>query len=115
MITKFLLKNGLGSPGHTAKSIIKLFNLKFQMYNEFHSDIYEAILVDRMWASQNTGQSIYSRLKDINSVIDFLEEDMPTFVFLTMFSESNDFRDSVRSNRFGDSHFDKVIEVIYEV
>tara|TARA_R110002033_G_scaffold10147_1_gene33208 strand:+ start:308 stop:748 length:441 start_codon:yes stop_codon:yes gene_type:complete len=116
MFGKFFLKNGFGSPGHTAKTLIEHFNRRNQMYMaEEANEIYTDILADRMLFAQATGQSYYGRLYDFDKVSEFLENDISTFTFLVLFSESEKFRDGVRPNRFGDSHFDLVTEVIYEV
>ena len=116
MFTKFILKNGLGSPGNTAKSLINTFNRKNHSLMESEPNkIYTSIIVDRMPIAETTGQSYYDRLYDFDKVEEFLENDISTFTFLVMFSESEKFRDGVRPNRFGDSHFVTVTEVIYEV
>lgn len=116
MFEKFLLKNGLGSPGNTAKTLIEHFNRRNQllMANEA-GEIYCDILTDRMFVSQATGQSYYDRMYDMDKVLDFLENDISIFTFLVMFSESKNFRDGVRADKYGDSKFDVVTEVIYEV
>jgi|SRR5690554_3785204 len=116
MFGKFILKNGPGSPGHTAKTLIEHFNRRNQMYMaDEPSEIYTDILADRMFVAQSTGQSYYDRLYDLDKISDFLENDISTFTFLVLFSESQKFRDAVRPDRFGDSSFDIVTEVIYEV
>ncbi|TXD48684.1 hypothetical protein [Polaribacter sp. IC073] len=79
------------------------------------NEVYIDILVDRMFIAQRTGQSYYGRLYDLDKVEVFLENDICTFTFLVLFSESEKFREGVRPNQYGDSHFDIVIEVIYEV
>ena len=55
------------------------------------------------------------QIYDFDKVEAFLENDISTFTFLVMFSESEKFRDGVRPNGFGDSHFDAVTKVIYEI
>lgn len=116
MFVKFFLKNGFGSPGHTAKTLIEHFNRRNQMYMaEEANEIYTDILIDRMLVAQVTGQSYYDRLYDLDKVSEFLENDICTFTFLVLFSESEKFREGVRPNRFGDSSFDIVTDVIYEV
>ncbi len=116
MFIKFILKNGLGSPGNTAKTLIEHFNRRNQMYMaEEANEIYTDILVDRMLVAQATGQSYYDRLYDFDKIKGFLENDISTFTFLVLFSESEKFREGVRPNHYGDSHFDIVTEVIYEV
>lgn len=116
MITKFLLKNGFGSPGHTAKTLIEHFNRRNQslMVNE-PNEVYLDILADRMFAAQSTGQSYYHRLNRLEEIGEFLENDIITFTFLILFSESKKIRDAVRPDRFGNSSFNIVTEVIYEV
>jgi len=116
MFKKFILKNGYGSPGHTAKTLIEHFNRRNQLLMcEEANEVYVDILISRMPIAQATGQAYYDRLYDLDRVSDFLENDICTFTFLVLFSESEKFRDGVRPNRFGDSHFDSVTEVIYEV
>lgn len=116
MFTKFLLKNGPGSPGQTAKTLIDHFNRRNHLYMaDEPRKIYGDILIDRYQVSLSSSQSYYDRLYDLDLVMDFLENDISTLTFLVLFSESENFRDSVRPNRFGDSLFDKVTEVIFEV
>ncbi len=116
MLGKFILKNGFGSPGHTAKTLIEHFNRRNQLYMASEpNEVYTDILADRMLVAQSTGQSYYDRMYDFDKVSELLENDISTFTFLVLFSESEKFRDGVRPNRFGDSSFDIVTEVIYEV
>jgi hypothetical protein len=116
MFGKFLLKNGFGSPGNTAKTLIDHYNRRNHliMANK-PNDVYADILIDRIPVSKTTGQSYYDRLYDLDKVMDFVENDISTFTFLVLFSESEKFREGVRPDRFGDSEFDLVTEVIYEV
>lgn len=116
MFGKFLLKNGPGSPGKTAKTLIEHYNRRNHRYMADHpSEVYLDILADRIFAAQSTGQSYYLKLKSIERVEEFLENDISTFTFLVLFSESQNFRNGVRPNSFGVSSFDLVTEVIYEV
>ncbi|MGJ8745796.1 hypothetical protein [Polaribacter sp.] len=116
MFTKFILKNGFGSPGNTAKILIEHFNRRNQLVMaDKPNEIYTHILLDRMLIAQTIGQSYYDRLYDFDKIEEFLENDISTFTFLVLFSESEKFRDGVRPNSYGDSHFDVVTEVIYEV
>ncbi len=116
MIGKFFLKNGPGSPGNTAKTLIEHFNRRNQTLMATEpGEVYADILADRMLVSQGTGQSYYNKMYDLDKIMDFLENDISTFTFLVMFSESQNFRDGVRPDRFGDSQFKLVTEVIFEV
>ncbi len=116
MLVKFLLKNGPGSPGHTAKVLIKHFNKRQEiLISHEPSDIYASILIDRICISQSTGQSCYYLLNDLDRVKRFLENDISTFTFLVLFFESEKVRKAVVPNMYGDSSFDIITEVIYEV
>jgi hypothetical protein len=116
MFGKFILKNGLGSPGHTAKTLIEDFNRRNQLLMaDKPREVYSHILIDRMPVSQTFGQSYYYRLYELTKVMDFIEDDISTFCFLVLFSESKNFRDGVRPDKYGDSQFNLVTEVIYEV
>lgn len=116
MLGKFILKNGFGSPGHTAKTLINHFNRRNQMYMASEpNEIYSDILADRMLIAQRTGQSYYDRMYDMDKVMEFVDNDISTFTFLVLFAESKNFRDGVRPNKYGDSSFKQVTEVIYEV
>ncbi|TDX82264.1 hypothetical protein [Epilithonimonas xixisoli] len=116
MFTKFLLKNGPGSPGNTAKVLINQFNqLNQRILASEPNEIYEQIIATRMMVSHSNPHSIYSRLYDLDKVMDFVENDICTLTFLVLFSESETFRTGVRPNRYGDSSFDVVTEVIFEV
>jgi hypothetical protein len=116
MFGKFILKNGFGSPGNTAKTLIEHFNRRNQfLMADKPSEVYSDILIDRIPVSLTTGQSYYGRMYDLDKVMDFIENDICTFCFFILFSESNNFIDGVRPDRFGDSQFDLVTEVIYEV
>lgn len=113
MFTRFLLKNGPGSPGQTAKSLINHFNITNQIkMAEDPSTVYTSMLVDRMSISYKNKGNYYSRLYDIEKVMEFLEDDICTFTFLVLFSESNNFRETVRGNK---NTFNTVTQVIYEV
>jgi hypothetical protein len=116
MFTKFLLKNGPGSPGNTAKVLIDQFNqLNQRILASEPNEIYKQILVSRMMVSHTNSQNYYSRLYDLDKVMEFVKNDICTFTFLVLFSESVTFRTAVRPNRYGDSSFDVVTEVIFEV
>lgn len=116
MFTKFLLKNGPGSPGNTAKVLIDQFNqLNQRILASEPNEIYSQILASRIMVSHSNSQSYYSRLYDLDKVMEFVENDICTFTFLVLFSESETFRTAVRPNRYGDSSFEVVTEVIFEV
>jgi len=87
---KFLLKNGSGSPGQTAKVLIKHFNRRNHSYMASEPcEIYLDILSDRIMISQGSGQSYYDRLYDFDKIEAFLENDISTFTFLVLFSKSD--------------------------
>lgn len=113
---KFLLKNMFGSAGHTAKTLIDHFNRRnqFQMAGE-PNEIYADILLDRMRASEWTGQSIYKRLTYMDQVMNFIDNDICTFTFLVSFAESKNFRDSVQEDQYGRSSLKEITQAIYEV
>lgn len=116
MLTKFILKNGYGSPGHTAKNLIKQFNNTNQsLMADNPNEVFKAMLIDRMHIAHAFGQAYYDRMHTLDKISDFLENDICTFTFLVLFSEGEKFRKGVQPNQFGDSYFDSVTETIYEV
>jgi hypothetical protein len=113
---KWLFKNGPGSPGHTARALVKLYeNCVPKEVNEEEIPevaIYSMIYLERhSWANKlnNTGSLLknYNHLK----LIEFTEYDMSLFVFVIECLETNQFRKGLTLGMDG---VDEIIEVIRE-
>ena len=116
---KFLLTKGPGSPGKVTSTIIKRLNEGLIIFNKEDIPIrilLKTILIDRMNAAQLIlGEGYYSKISNLESLLDFIEDDVPTLSFVVQYSETQKFRKSMVTTNYVDSSFNIVTEVIYEV
>lgn len=112
---KWLFKNGPGSPGHTARALMKLYNT-YSLHQDL-SDletservIYNMIYLERYtWANKlyNSGSLLkfYSSFK----LQEFAQSDMSLFVFMMECLETNQFRKGLTMGMEG---VNDILEVI---
>lgn len=97
-LTKWLLKNGPGSPGATAKSFLKQFAYRPKGNNEMpRAEVFEILYEWRhnvILKLGNPAGNLYSSV-DPNKIIEFSEGDFPLFIFSMMYLETKQFRNSV--------------------
>lgn len=109
---KWLYRNGPGSPGHTARTLVKWYhNNKAANHGELDdNEAYLAIFFERLaWQVKlkNSGCLLSQFSIQIGDII--AEKDMPLFVFAIESLETKQFRFGI-SNR----NIDIVLEVIRE-
>jgi hypothetical protein len=110
---KWFFRNSPGSPGHTARTIVKLYqNYKLNNFNEeSDQEIYSEIYFFRLELQEklkNKGSLLGSFIDRVNNNI-IIELDMPLFVFAFECLETNQFRFGITNN-----NIDSALEVIRE-
>lgn len=111
-LTNWLLKNGPGSPGSTAKAFIKEYNkISTGNHDEDWEGIFHALFMQRYLANQRLGFRGGSQLgqTDATEIVEFSEGDMGLFVFYMMLLETSNFRNNINNT------FNEVTSVIHEV
>lgn len=111
-LTNWLLKNGPGSPGSTAKAFIKEYNkISTGNHAEDWEGIFHALFMQRYLANQRLGFRGGSLLgqTDATEIVEFSEGDMGLFVFYMMLLETSNFRNNINNT------FIEVTSVIHEV
>jgi hypothetical protein len=111
-IYNWLLKNGPGSPGSTAKAYIKAYKkMGVTNHDENWVGIFHELFRQRYLTNQITGFSGGSLLNkvEVNEIVEFSEGDLGLFVFYMMLLETSTFRNSISST------FNEVTSVIHEV
>lgn len=109
-IFNWLLKNGPGSPGSTAKLYIKEYKkLGVINHNEEWQGAFYSLFMQRFLANQKLGFPGGSLLNkvEVKDVVDFSEGDLGLFVFYMMLLETSNFRNNISIT------FNDVTEVIY--
>ena len=113
MFTKWLLKNGFGSPGKTAKVYCDRYKY-FQ--SKCHGDadaIFKGIFEEReIVSSQGVGfgEARYS-FTSAENLIALVKHDFPYFIFIMCFLETKNFRNGAYQN---EKVCDLTVEVIYD-
>ncbi|MFC0605181.1 hypothetical protein [Winogradskyella pulchriflava] len=107
--SKWILRNGPGSPGHTARAIVKLYkqtNFGISSNEEKYFQIYEfrISVQDKL---RNRGSLLAEFYDRIGQIIN--EEDMPLFVFSLECLETKQFRWGVTND-----NIDDILKVIRE-
>ncbi len=106
---KWIIKNGPGSPGSTAKVFAKQYN---NIYNADRSaawdDIFSSLYIQRVMAAPSMGGNLYSTV-EMEDIVEFTEGDLPLFVFIMMFLETSNFRNNIRGT------FSLSTEVLHEM
>lgn len=111
---KWFLKNGIGSPGATAKTFAKQYNSlpKIDHDSEWE-EIFSILYIQRVQTYErmgNLGGNIFSSI-DMKSVTNFSQGDLTLFVFEMMFIETSQFRNSITKSK---DTFTLATEVMYE-
>lgn len=113
-IGKWILKNGPGSPGVTAKVYSKEYNMILNSNpNLTWKEIFPAIYGKRSIAFSLIGNSngnLFSKV-NIEDIMDYTEGDFTLFVFTMMFLETKQFRNNIASHN---DTFLLSTEVLYE-
>lgn len=111
-VFNWLLKNGPGSPGSTAKAYIKQYN-KMGVTNHFEDweGVFYALFMQRYLTNQRMGFIGGSLLNqvEVNDIVEFSEGDLGIFVYYMMLLETSNFRNSISNT------FIEVTSVIHEV
>jgi len=99
---KWILKNGFGSPGSTAKTYAKQYNLipKSDHDTEW-KEVFSLLFTQSVKTANamgNIGGNLYSSVVK-EDIINFSEGDLTLFVFEMMFLATSQFRNSIVSNR----------------
>lgn len=110
MFFKFLLKHGPGSPGQTAKTIIKQYYELKRKGNYDTEDIFYLIIKSRIMVSSFETQRNYSFALNIISD-EFIDKEISLLIFLCLYVESKNVREGSRDY----SIFNSITEVIYNV
>lgn len=109
---KWIYRNGPGSPGHTARTLVKWYHNIMQVSGGGLAidDIFFAIYTERMklMANVNNNSCLLRPFLDKIGVI-ISERDMPLFVFAIESLETNQFRHGVTERSI-----DTILEVIRE-
>lgn len=111
-LVNWLLKNGPGSPGSTAKTFVKEYRkIAVNNHNEEWEGAFHALFLQRYLANQSLGFRGGSLLGQVdpNEIIGYSNGDMALFVFYMMLLETANFRNNI-NNTFND-----VTAVIYQV
>ena len=111
-LTNWILKNGPGSPGSTAKAYIKEYNkIASGNHDEDWEGIFHALFMQRYLANQRLGFSGGSLLgqTDASEIVEFSEGDMGLFVLYMMLLETSNFRNNINNT------FNEVTSAIHEV
>ena len=112
---KWLYRNGLGSPGHTSRSIVRWFH-KYLATNsnfndsDFYKDAYLSLYLERLsWQEKLRNKA--SLLNQFSDKIGYIiaENDMPLFIFAIESLETKNFRSGISNN-----NIDLVLDVIRE-
>lgn len=111
-LTNWLLKNGPGSPGSTAKVFIREYKkITTGQHNEEWEGAFYALFMMRYIAFQRLGfRGCLLGQTDANEIVEFSEGDMGLFIFCMMLLETTNFRNNINNTTFND-----VTNVIYEV
>ncbi len=107
--TKWILRNGFGSPGSTARAIVKMYNqINFGNISneEKYFQIYEfrISVQDKLKNSGSLLAEFYNRIDQI-----IMEDDMPLFVFALESLETKQFRWGIANENIED-----VLQIIRE-
>lgn len=108
---KWLYRNGPGSPGHTARTLVKLYN-NIHSVNQIQDDeeIYFAIYMERLRWQQKFGNNSCLLMPFLDKIGNIMnEKDMALFVFAIETLETKQFRFGIT-----DRSIDVVLEVIRE-
>lgn len=109
---KWIYRNGFGSPGHTARSLVKLYHKINEQYDcaASEEDIYVEIYQNRTFF-QNTFNYKGGLLNHFDDKIGVIIQlhDMPLFVFAIETLETKQFRNGVTERSI-----DIILEVIRE-
>lgn len=112
---KWLYRIGFGSPGHTARSILKVYlKLLTQYFNENETDVFNEIC-SRIYESRihiqlklrNKGCILQNYTQELDDIITY--RDLPLFILAIMELETKSFRSAI-----SDKNIDLVLEVIRE-
>ncbi|MGC4041801.1 MAG: hypothetical protein QM710_13725 [Flavobacterium sp.] len=107
--TKWILRNGFGSPGSTARAIVKLYNqtnFGISSNEERYFQIYEfrISVQDKLRNKGSLLAEFYNRIDQI-----ILEDDMPLFVFALESLETKQFRWGISNE-----NVDEILQIIRE-
>ena len=111
-IFDWVLKNGPGSPGSTARAFVKLYKeIQIGNHSENWEGIYIIIFQTRYLTYQNMGFSGGCKLNQIqiNQVLEICKGDFPFFIYLMMVLETAQFRDNVKPL------FEQTTSIIFEI
>ena len=112
-LSNWLLKNGPGSPGITAKAFIKAYKmLSSESHEEDWEGIFYTLFMQRYLAAQQIGFLGGNLLgkTNPNEIVEFSNGDMALFVFNMMILETSQFRNNINYHSFNE-----VTAVIHEV
>jgi hypothetical protein len=119
-LMNWLVKNGPGSPGSTAKTYIKVYNEITRTtsvnYDKDWEGILSALFLHRLAVNQRTGfqgGSLLGTLPNPSEFIKMSNGDMAFFIFSMMVFESSQFRYSIMDGNL--PAFDAATSAIYEV
>lgn len=111
-IGKWILKNGLGSPGSTTKVYSKLYNaLDVRNHSEEWENTFKKIFNIRVKSSIINSNNLLLQ-SSCEDILSYSKGDLALFVFIMMFLETKNFRDAISSDP---SAFCTTCEVIFEV
>ena len=111
-LTKWLLKNGPGSPGSTAKAFIREYNkITTGDHLKDWEGIFYSLFRQRFLVNQRMGFRGGSLIGEVDpvKVVEYSEGDLGLFVFHIMLMETAQFRNNIRRT------FNEVTNAIYEV
>lgn len=113
-LANWLLKNGPGSPGSTAKVFAKQYNsLPKSDHDTEWRELFTTLCIQRIKASSITAKasgSLYSKI-EIKTLVEQTEGCLALFVFEMMYIETRQFRDSIL--KYPDNFF-TATKIIYE-
>ena len=96
MITKWLLKNGFGSPGQTSKVFCERYNYYYATCDGDQNEILKVLYGERMMANLKQGNATaIFHLYPIDKLISLSGSDFAFFIFVMMCIETNKFRENV--------------------
>lgn len=111
---KWLLKNGFGSPGSTAKTFAKQYHTISKIDHDSEwEEIFSILYIQRVQASArmgNLGGNLFA-IVEMKDIINASEGDLTLFVFEMMFLETIQFRKSILKSK---DTFMLATEVIYD-
>ncbi len=112
MLTKWLLKNGFGAPGHTAKTYCERFNHYYYQCSGDITQIMQAVYFERVLTANklHNTQACFDVIPP-EEIIKLADKDFPSFIFMVSFLETANFRNGVATQ---DKLLATTVEIIYE-